>query len=63
MRCTGKASRRSTGLSRWRRMDELVIEDDNLGMQTGEELKAELEAGRRRDIMDFNQMRVFRERQ
>jgi hypothetical protein len=40
----------------------LVIEDDNLGMRTGEELKAELEAGRRRDASDFNPMRVFRER-
>jgi hypothetical protein len=40
----------------------LVIDDDNLRMQTAEELKAELEAGRRRDVSDFNPMRVFRER-
>lgn len=40
----------------------LVVEDDRLQMQTGEELKAELEAGRRRDASDFNPMRVFRER-
>ena len=40
----------------------LMIEDDDLRMQTGEELKAELEAGRRRDASDFNPMRVFQER-
>jgi hypothetical protein len=40
----------------------LVIDDDNLQMHSGEELKAELEAGRRRDSSDFNPMRVFRER-
>lgn len=40
----------------------LVIDDDNLRMGTVEELKAELEAGRRRDLSDFNPMRVFRER-
>ncbi len=40
----------------------LVIADDNLQMRTGEELKAELEAGRRREAADFNPMRVFRER-
>jgi hypothetical protein len=40
----------------------LVIDDDDLQMRTGEELKAELEAGRRRDASDFNPMRVFRER-
>ena len=31
-------------------------------MRTGEELKAELEAGRQREASDFNPMRVFRER-
>jgi hypothetical protein len=40
----------------------LVIDDDSLQMRTGEELKAELEAGRQRDASDFNPMRVFRER-
>jgi hypothetical protein len=40
----------------------LVVDDDNLQIRTGEELKAELEAGRRRDSSDFNPMRVFRER-
>ena len=40
----------------------LVIDDDNLQMRTTEELKAELEAGRRREMSDFNPMRVFRER-
>jgi hypothetical protein len=40
----------------------LVIDDDNLQMRTGEELKAELEAGRRREASDFNPLRVFRER-
>ena len=40
----------------------LVVDDDNLQMRTGEELKAELEAGRRREASDFNPMRVFRER-
>jgi hypothetical protein len=40
----------------------LVVDDERLQMRTGEELKAELEAGRRRDPSDFNPMRVFRER-
>ena len=40
----------------------LVVDDENLLMHTGEELKAELEAGRRREASDFNPMRVFRER-
>ena len=40
----------------------LVVDDDNLQMRTGEELKAELEAGRRRETSDLNPMRVFRER-
>jgi hypothetical protein len=40
----------------------LVVDDDTLQMRTGEELKAELEAGRRREASDFNPMRVFRER-
>ena len=40
----------------------LVVDDDNLQMRTGEELKAELEAGQRRDASDFNPMRVLQER-
>ena len=40
----------------------LVIADDNLQMQTGEELKTELQAGRQREASDFNPLRVFRER-
>jgi hypothetical protein len=40
----------------------LVVADSTLAMQTGEELKAELEAGRRRETSDLNPMRVFRER-
>ena len=40
----------------------LVIDDDHLQMRTTDELKAELEAGRRRELSDFNPMRVFRER-
>jgi hypothetical protein len=40
----------------------LVIDDNNLQMRTGEELKAELEAGLRREASDFNPMRVFKER-
>ncbi len=40
----------------------LVVDDENLQMRTGEELKAELEAGQRREASDFNPMRVFRER-
>jgi hypothetical protein len=41
----------------------LVVDDPALGIHTGEELKAELEAGLRRDPSDLNPMRVFRERQ
>jgi len=40
----------------------LWIDDGNLGMHTAEELKAELEAGRRYDVSDLNPMRIFRER-
>ena len=40
----------------------LVVDDPNLAMHTGEELKAELEAGLRRDASDLNPMRLFRER-
>ena len=40
----------------------LVIDDGDLGIRTAEELKAELEAGRRREASDLNPMRIFRER-
>jgi hypothetical protein len=40
----------------------LIIEDPDLQMRTGEELKTELEAGLRRDASDLNPLRVFRER-
>jgi hypothetical protein len=38
------------------------IEDGDLRIHTAEELKAELEAGRRHDASDLNPMRIFRER-
>ncbi len=40
----------------------LVVDDADLQMNTGEELKAELEAGLRRDAADFNPLRVFGDR-
>lgn len=40
----------------------MVAGDPDLRMQTAEELKAELEAGRRRDTSDLNPMRLLRER-
>jgi hypothetical protein len=40
----------------------LSTDDGDLGMHTAEELKAELEAGRRHDASDLNPMRIFRER-
>jgi hypothetical protein len=40
----------------------LLVEDAGLQMQTIEELRAELEAGLRRDASDFNPMRVLGER-
>jgi hypothetical protein len=40
----------------------LVVTHPDLAMQTGEELKAELEAGLRRDASDLNPMRLFRVR-
>jgi hypothetical protein len=40
----------------------LIVDDPALGMHTAEELKAELEAGIRRDASDFNPLRVFRKR-
>ncbi len=40
----------------------LVVDDPQLGMHTGEELKAELEAGQRRELSDFNPLRVLKTR-
>jgi tetratricopeptide (TPR) repeat protein len=40
----------------------LVVEDPDLGMQTGDELKAELQRGLARDASDFNPLRVLRPR-
>jgi hypothetical protein len=40
----------------------LVVDDENLQMRTGDELKAELEAGLRRELSDFNPARVLRPR-
>ena len=40
----------------------LVVDDPDLAMHTAEELKAELEAGIRRDASDLNPMRLFRVR-
>jgi hypothetical protein len=40
----------------------LVVADPDLAIHTAEELKAELEAGVRRDASDFNPMRLFRVR-
>jgi tetratricopeptide (TPR) repeat protein len=37
----------------------LVVDDPALAMHTAEEVKAELEAGLRRDASDFNPMRLF----
>ena len=37
----------------------LVVDDPALAMHTAEEVKGELEAGRRMDASDFNPMRVF----
>jgi hypothetical protein len=40
----------------------LVVEDPDLGMRTGDELKAELQRGLVRDASDFNPLRVLRPR-
>ena len=40
----------------------IVVDDPDLQMHTGDELKAELEAGLRRDLADFNPFRLFGER-
>jgi hypothetical protein len=36
----------------------IVVDDENLGMHSADEVKAELEAGLRRDMSDFNPLRV-----
>ena len=41
----------------------VVVEDPRLGMHTGEELKAELEAGLHRELSDFNPAKLVRPRQ
>jgi hypothetical protein len=40
----------------------IVVEDPTLEMHSGDELKAELEAGLRRDLSDLNPLRLFRGR-
>lgn len=40
----------------------LVVEDPDLQLRSGDELRAELQAGLERDASDFNPLRVFRER-
>jgi hypothetical protein len=40
----------------------LVVDDDNLQMRTGDELRAELEAGRTQDLSDLNPLRVLERR-
>jgi hypothetical protein len=40
----------------------IVVDDPNLQMHTGDELKAELQRGIERDVSDFNPLRVFRKR-
>jgi hypothetical protein len=39
-----------------------VDDDPDLLMQTGDELKAELESGMRREASDFNPLRVLHKR-
>ena len=40
----------------------LIVEDDNLKMRSGDELRAELLAGLERDLSDFNPLRVLESR-
>lgn len=54
-----EAADRAIGLAPGSR---LVVEDPDLGMKTGDELKAELERGLTRDASDYNPLRVFRPR-
>src|SRR6185295_704383 len=40
----------------------IVVDDPNLQMRSADELKAELQAGLRRDASDYNPLKVFRRR-
>lgn len=40
----------------------LRVDDPELGIRTADELRAELEAGLRRDVSDLNPMKIFRQR-
>ena len=40
----------------------LIVDDETLGLRSADELKAELEAGLRRDASDLNPLRVLRQR-
>jgi hypothetical protein len=40
----------------------IVVEDQSLGLRTGDELRAELERGLSREASDFNPLRVFDKR-
>ncbi len=40
----------------------LVVDDPDLGVKTGDELKAELERGVTREAADFNPLKIFRSR-
>ncbi len=40
----------------------LIVPDENLGMHTADELRAELQRGVTRDASDFNPLKVFRRR-
>lgn len=40
----------------------LVVDDPELGMKTGDELKAELERGVTREAADFNPLKIFKAR-
>lgn len=40
----------------------LVVDDDDLGLHSADELKAEIEAGLRRELSDFNPLRLVEPR-
>jgi len=40
----------------------IVVDDPDLQMRSGDELKAELQAGLRRDVADLNPLKLFRQR-
>ncbi len=40
----------------------LVVEDSDLQMKSADELRAELEAGMKRDVSDLNPVRAFQQR-